>query len=115
MPSEQLAQGEVDTGWGKRLKFAAALHAGRLVTRGVARAGGRSVTKVSFRVPSPAYLRGGSMARRPRSSRAWHFVLSGVRREADGWAGARGWGYDSDGQVGWAQGLWVAQGRLSCP
>ncbi|XP_054499830.2 SPRY domain-containing SOCS box protein 3 isoform X1 [Agelaius tricolor] len=45
-----------------------------------------------------AYLRGGSMARRPRSSRAWRFVLSGVRREADGRAGARGWGYDSDGQ-----------------
>lgn len=44
------------------------------------------------------------MARRPRSSRAWHFVLSGVRREADGRAGARGWGYDSDGQVGWAWG-----------
>ncbi|NXQ35459.1 SPSB3 protein, partial [Alaudala cheleensis] len=40
----------------------------------------------------------GSMARRPRSSRAWHFVLSGVRREADGRAGPRGWGYDSDGQ-----------------
>ncbi|NXX24873.1 SPSB3 protein, partial [Nicator chloris] len=40
----------------------------------------------------------GSMARRPRSSRAWHFVLSGVRREADGRAGVRGWGYDSDGQ-----------------
>ncbi|XP_058672103.1 SPRY domain-containing SOCS box protein 3 isoform X1 [Ammospiza caudacuta] len=38
------------------------------------------------------------MARRPRSSRAWRFVLSGVRREADGRAGARGWGYDSDGQ-----------------
>lgn len=45
------------------------------------------------------------MARRTRSSRAWHFVLSGVRREADSRAlalatGARGWGYDSDGQVG---------------
>ncbi|NXF09787.1 SPSB3 protein, partial [Smithornis capensis] len=44
-----------------------------------------------------------TMARRPRSSRAWHFVLSGVRREADGRAGTaatgtRGWGYDSDGQ-----------------
>ncbi|NXU75995.1 SPSB3 protein, partial [Oreotrochilus melanogaster] len=44
-----------------------------------------------------------SMARRPRSSRAWHFVLSGVRREADTRAvtlatGSRGWGYDSDGQ-----------------
>ncbi|XP_050836155.1 SPRY domain-containing SOCS box protein 3 isoform X3 [Serinus canaria] len=38
------------------------------------------------------------MARRPRSSRAWRFVLSGVRRETDGRAGARGWGYDSDGQ-----------------
>lgn len=59
---------------------------------------------------SPAYLSGGSMARRPRSSRAWHFVLSGVRREADGWAGARGWGYDSDGQVGWARGALGATG-----
>ncbi|KAF1628229.1 SPRY domain-containing SOCS box protein 3, partial [Eudyptes filholi] len=44
-----------------------------------------------------------SMARRTRSSRAWHFVLSGVRREADSRAialatGTRGWGYDSDGQ-----------------
>ncbi|NXV46093.1 SPSB3 protein, partial [Uria aalge] len=44
-----------------------------------------------------------SMARRTRSSRAWHFVLSGVRREADTRAvalatGAHGWGYDSDGQ-----------------
>ncbi|XP_041262748.1 SPRY domain-containing SOCS box protein 3 isoform X3 [Onychostruthus taczanowskii] len=38
------------------------------------------------------------MARRPRSSRAWHFVLSGVRREADGRNGARGRGCDSDGQ-----------------
>ncbi|KAK4813716.1 hypothetical protein QYF61_020923 [Mycteria americana] len=43
------------------------------------------------------------MARRTRSSRAWHFVLSGVRREADTRVvalatGARGWGYDSDGQ-----------------
>lgn len=45
------------------------------------------------------------MARRPRSSRAWHLVLSGVRREVDTRAlalasGTRGWGYDSDGQVG---------------
>lgn len=53
----------------------------------------------------PAYLSRNSMARRTRSSRAWHFVLSGVRREADTRAvalatGARGWGYDSDGQVG---------------
>ncbi|NWH75298.1 SPSB3 protein, partial [Piaya cayana] len=44
-----------------------------------------------------------SMARRTRSSRAWHFVLSGVRREAESRAvtlatGLRGWGYDSDGQ-----------------
>lgn len=54
-----------------------------------------------------AYLSQNSMARRTRSSRAWHFVLSGVRREADTRAvalatGARGWGYDSDGQVGLA-------------
>ncbi|TFK04087.1 aquaporin-6 [Platysternon megacephalum] len=44
------------------------------------------------------------MARRTRNSRAWHFVLSGVRRDADARAvalasGAHGWGYDSDGQV----------------
>ncbi|XP_051487927.1 SPRY domain-containing SOCS box protein 3 isoform X2 [Apus apus] len=47
------------------------------------------------------------MARRPRGSRAWHLVLSGGRREGDPRAlplpppqapGARGWGYDSDGQ-----------------
>ncbi|KAM7091563.1 SPRY domain-containing SOCS box protein 3 isoform 1-T1 [Ciconia maguari] len=49
------------------------------------------------------YLSQNSMARRTRSSRAWHFVLSGVRREADTRVvalatGARGWGYDSDGQ-----------------
>lgn len=59
---------------------------------------------------SPAYLSGNSMARRPRSSRAWHFVLSGVRREPDGRASARGWGYDSDGQVGRLWGLWGALG-----
>lgn len=56
--------------------------------------------------PPAAYLSQNSMARRTRSSRAWHFVLSGVRREADTRAvalatGTRGWGYDSDGQVGW--------------
>ncbi|NWR81003.1 SPSB3 protein, partial [Centropus unirufus] len=44
-----------------------------------------------------------NMARRTRSSRAWHFVLSGVRREAESRTvtsatGLRGWGYDSDGQ-----------------
>ncbi|XP_069503099.1 SPRY domain-containing SOCS box protein 3 [Ambystoma mexicanum] len=43
------------------------------------------------------------MARRPRNSRAWHFVLSGVRREADVRplsfdSGADGWAFDSDGQ-----------------
>ncbi|GAB0196290.1 SPRY domain-containing SOCS box protein 3 [Grus japonensis] len=53
--------------------------------------------------PPAAYLSQNSMARRTRSSRAWHFVLSGVRREADTRAvalatGTRGWGYDSDGQ-----------------
>ncbi|XP_006130112.2 SPRY domain-containing SOCS box protein 3 isoform X3 [Pelodiscus sinensis] len=49
------------------------------------------------------YLAQNTMARRPRNSRAWHFVLSGIRRDADARAvalasGARGWGYDSDGQ-----------------
>ncbi|XP_075420610.1 SPRY domain-containing SOCS box protein 3 isoform X1 [Tenrec ecaudatus] len=43
-----------------------------------------------------------SMARRPRSSRAWHFVLSAARRDADAravaLAGTANWGYDSDGQ-----------------
>nr|XP_020024985.1 SPRY domain-containing SOCS box protein 3 isoform X2 [Castor canadensis] len=42
------------------------------------------------------------MARRPRSSRAWHFVLSAARRDADtrtmALAGTSDWGYDSDGQ-----------------
>ncbi|XP_026973665.1 SPRY domain-containing SOCS box protein 3 isoform X2 [Sagmatias obliquidens] len=42
------------------------------------------------------------MARRPRSSRAWHFVLSAARRDADAravaLAGSTNWGYDSDGQ-----------------
>lgn len=43
------------------------------------------------------------MARRPRNSRAWHFVLNGVRRDADARPvslapGADGWGYDSEGQ-----------------
>uniref|UniRef100_A0A8B9RT90 SPRY domain-containing SOCS box protein 3 n=1 Tax=Accipiter nisus TaxID=211598 RepID=A0A8B9RT90_9AVES len=57
----------------------------------------------SMTVLGRAYLSQNSMARRTRSSRAWHFVLSGVRREADTRAvalatGARGWGYDSDGQ-----------------
>lgn len=45
-----------------------------------------------------------AMARRPRSSRAWHFVLSAARRDADArvvaLAGTANWGYDSDGQVG---------------
>lgn len=45
-----------------------------------------------------------TMARRPRSSRAWHFVLSAARRDADAravaLAGTTNWGYDSDGQVG---------------
>ncbi|MEE6497384.1 hypothetical protein FKM82_002732 [Ascaphus truei] len=43
------------------------------------------------------------MARRPRNSRGWRFVLSGVRREQDTRApalaaGADACGYDSDGQ-----------------
>ncbi|XP_058426337.1 SPRY domain-containing SOCS box protein 3 isoform X2 [Diceros bicornis minor] len=42
------------------------------------------------------------MARRPRSSRAWHFVLSAARRDVDAramaLAGTANWGYDSDGQ-----------------
>ncbi|XP_054991423.1 SPRY domain-containing SOCS box protein 3 isoform X2 [Sorex araneus] len=41
-----------------------------------------------------------AMARRPRSSRAWRFVLSAARRDADARsaAGAASWGCDSDGQ-----------------
>ncbi|XP_045318352.1 SPRY domain-containing SOCS box protein 3 isoform X1 [Leopardus geoffroyi] len=43
-----------------------------------------------------------TMARRPRSSTAWHFVLSAARRDADAravaLAGSANWGYDSDGQ-----------------
>ncbi|CAH6786638.1 Spsb3 [Phodopus roborovskii] len=43
-----------------------------------------------------------TMARRPRSSRAWHFVLSAARRDTDAravaLAGTTNWGYDSDGQ-----------------
>ncbi|XP_036267080.1 SPRY domain-containing SOCS box protein 3 isoform X4 [Pipistrellus kuhlii] len=43
-----------------------------------------------------------TMARRPRSSRAWHFVLSAAHRDADAramaLAGTANWGYDSDGQ-----------------
>ncbi|KFO34729.1 SPRY domain-containing SOCS box protein 3, partial [Fukomys damarensis] len=43
-----------------------------------------------------------TMARRPRSSRAWHFVLSAARRDADAravsLAGTPNWDYDSDGQ-----------------
>uniref|UniRef100_A0A2K5Q6Z2 SPRY domain-containing SOCS box protein 3 n=1 Tax=Cebus imitator TaxID=2715852 RepID=A0A2K5Q6Z2_CEBIM len=42
------------------------------------------------------------MARRPRSSRAWHFVLNAARRDAEAQAvalaGSPNWGYDSDGQ-----------------
>ena len=42
------------------------------------------------------------MARRTRSSRAWHFVLSAARRDTDAravaLAGSSNWGYDSDGQ-----------------
>ncbi|KAK2496453.1 LOW QUALITY PROTEIN: hypothetical protein MC885_019778 [Smutsia gigantea] len=43
-----------------------------------------------------------TMARRPRSSRAWHFVLSAARRDADAravaLAGTTSWDCDSDGQ-----------------
>ncbi|XP_029801959.1 SPRY domain-containing SOCS box protein 3 [Suricata suricatta] len=42
------------------------------------------------------------MARRPRSSTAWHFVLSAARRDVEtravALAGSANWGYDSDGQ-----------------
>lgn len=71
--------------------------------------------------PPAAYLSRNAMARRTRSSRAWHFVLSGVRHEADSRAvalasGARGWGYDSDGQVGGCWGRSTArQGELPSP
>lgn len=58
-----------------------------------------------------------TMARRPRSSRAWHFVLSAAHRDADAramaLAGTTNWGYDSDGQVGgygWIK-VWRPGGR----
>lgn len=55
------------------------------------------VTVIFFQVLS-------TMARRTRSSRAWHFVLSAARRDTDAravaLAGSSNWGYDSDGQVG---------------
>lgn len=58
---------------------------------------GFKVTIIFFQVLS-------TMARRARSSRAWHFVLSAARRDTDARAVALGgnsnWGYDSDGQVG---------------
>lgn len=82
---------------------------GRWLLRAVG-GSGTWLLSVTFSSPCPAaYLFQNSMARRTRSSRAWHFVLSGVRREADTRAvalatGARGWGYDSDGQVGWCSG-----------
>lgn len=51
--------------------------------------------------PPPQIL--STMARRPRSSRAWHFVLSAAHRDADAramaLAGTANWSYDSDGQV----------------
>lgn len=56
-----------------------------------------------------------TMARRPRSSRAWHFVLSAARRDADAravaLAGTANWGYDSDGQVGPSGGAWLQGSR----
>lgn len=51
--------------------------------------------------PAPQIL--STMARRPRSSRAWHFVLSAAHRDADAramaLAGTANRSYDSDGQV----------------
>ncbi|XP_004873751.2 SPRY domain-containing SOCS box protein 3 isoform X4 [Heterocephalus glaber] len=59
---------------------------------------GKWVTEGGRRWPQVLF----TMARRPRSSRAWHFVLSAARRDADtrgvGLAGTPNWGYDSDGQ-----------------
>ncbi|CAI5792196.1 domain-containing SOCS box 3 isoform X1 [Podarcis lilfordi] len=49
------------------------------------------------------YLSKHAMARRMRNSRAWHYVLSGVRRDADSRtvalpSGSLSWSSDSDGQ-----------------
>lgn len=81
------------------------------------------VTIIFFQVLS-------TMARRARSSRAWHFVLSAARRDTDAravaLAGNSNWDYDSDGQVGlsgkvgltrvWGvgelpPGMWCLEGR----
>ncbi|XP_016063562.1 PREDICTED: SPRY domain-containing SOCS box protein 3 isoform X2 [Miniopterus natalensis] len=76
------------------------------------RCGGRGLFTSRSGVESgsrPPAARGGgaaqilsTMARRPRSSRAWHFVLSAAHRDADAramaLAGTTNWGYDSDGQ-----------------
>ena len=55
-----------------------------------------------FSLPPPPQILS-TMARRPRSSRAWHFVLSAAHRDADAramaLAGTANWSYDSDGQV----------------
>lgn len=57
-----------------------------------------------------------SMARHPRSSRAWHFVLSAARRDADAravaLAGTTNRGYDSDGQVGTCGKVGMAAPRM---
>lgn len=62
------------------------------------------------------------MARRPRSSRAWHFVLSAARRDTDAravaLAGTTNWGYDSDGQVGLTDkvgltGVWMGSDKVA--
>lgn len=52
----------------------------------------------------PDYLSKEAMARRMRNSRAWRYVLSGVRRESDSRtfttaSGTHGWSSDTDGQV----------------
>ena len=61
------------------------------------------------------------MARRPRSSRAWHLVLSAARRDTDAravaLAGTTNWGYDSDGQVGLTDkvgltGVWMGSDKV---
>ncbi|KAM4820337.1 SPRY domain-containing SOCS box protein 3 isoform 3-T3 [Thomomys bottae] len=62
----------------------------------------RPQRKVGHGRPSAAAQVLFTMARRPRSSRAWRFVLSAARRDADArgvaLTGTTNWGYDSDGQ-----------------
>lgn len=88
--------------WGFRLALAALLGAWGEVAAGAGVPSPGRAPSMLRPILSPQLL--STMARRPRSSRAWRFVLSAARRDADSravaLAGPTSWGYDSDGQVG---------------